>query len=79
MKATLAEFDFRYSIGIATCIDANARSHNALSKVVGKRLTYSGPRARSFVVKAKSASKAVAPFRLETTKETFPQLIRTGD
>ena len=40
----LAEFDFRYSNRVALGIDDTARAVTALQGVVGKRLTYAGPR-----------------------------------
>lgn len=40
----LAEFDFRYSNRIALGVDDAARATIALQGVVGKRLTYAGPR-----------------------------------
>jgi len=39
-----AEFDFRYSYRVALGVDDTARATRALQGVVGKRLTYAGPR-----------------------------------
>jgi len=40
----LAEFEFRYNTRIANGFDDRARSHEAVRGIVGKRLTYEGPR-----------------------------------
>ena len=40
----LAEFDFRYSNRVAVGVDDQARAGKALKGIVGKRLTYGGPR-----------------------------------
>jgi hypothetical protein len=42
----LAEFDFRYSNRIARGVDDSERTTRALKGIVGKRLTYGGPRNR---------------------------------
>ncbi len=41
----LAEFEFRYNNRAANGFDDGARNHQALRGIVGKRLTYGGPRA----------------------------------
>jgi transposase-like protein len=41
----LAEFEFRYNTRIANGYDDRARAGEALKSIVGKRLTYGGPRA----------------------------------
>jgi len=43
----LAEFDFRYNNRSALSVGDAERADNALSGIVGKRLTYQGPSARS--------------------------------
>jgi hypothetical protein len=40
----VAEFDFRYNNRIKRGVDDTQRTSNALRGIVGKRLTYEGPR-----------------------------------
>ena len=43
MHRYLAEFDFRYSRGVALGVNDEARTGRTLKGVVGKRLTYRNP------------------------------------